>query len=51
MIIVDQCSGVFFEQAKFKNLQPQLLDAFATAISRVVSYIAFAELENRLTRV
>jgi hypothetical protein len=37
LIIVEQCSRVFFDRAKTTDRQPQVIDLFANAIGRVVS--------------
>jgi hypothetical protein len=39
IIIIDQCSRVFFDRTKSTDLQPQVMDAFANAIGKVVSKI------------
>lgn len=36
MIIIDQCSRVFFDRTQSEDLQPQVIDGFANAIGRVV---------------
>ena len=42
IIIIDQCSGVFFDRTQSVDLQPQVLDNFANAIGKVVSWYANA---------
>lgn len=37
IIILDQCSRVFFDRTQPTDLQPQVMDSFANAIGRVVS--------------
>jgi hypothetical protein len=37
LIIIDQCSRVFFDGTQSTDLQPQVMDAFANAIGRVVN--------------
>lgn len=36
IIIIDQCARVFFHRTQSEDLQPQVMDAFANAIGRVV---------------
>lgn len=36
MIIIDQCSRVFFDRTLSVDLQPQVMDNFANAIGKVV---------------
>jgi len=36
LIIIDQCSRVFFDRTQPTDLQPQVMDAFANSIGRVV---------------
>ena len=38
LIIIDQCSRVFFDRTQPTDMQPQVMDAFANAIGRVVSF-------------
>ena len=37
IIILDQCSRVFFDRTQPIDLQPQVMDSFANAIGKVVS--------------
>jgi hypothetical protein len=37
LIIIDECSKVFFDRAKTADRQPQVIDLFAEAIGKVVS--------------
>jgi len=37
LIIIDQCSRVFFDRRKTADRQPQVMDIFASAIGNVVS--------------
>jgi hypothetical protein len=37
IIILDQCSRVFFDRTQPTDLQPQVMDSFANAIGKVVS--------------
>ena len=37
IIIIDQCSRVFFDRTQSVDLQPQMMDNFANAIGKVVS--------------
>jgi hypothetical protein len=38
LIIIDECSRVFFDRTKATDRQPNLVDIFAEAISGVVSF-------------
>lgn len=38
IIIIDQCSRVFFDRTQSIDMQPQMMDSFANAIGRVVSF-------------
>jgi hypothetical protein len=37
LIIIDQCSGVFFERTQLIGKQPQVIDMFTDAIGNIVS--------------
>ena len=37
LIIIDECSRVFFDRTKAADRQPDLVDMFADAIGQVVS--------------
>lgn len=39
LIVIDQCSRVFFDRTQPTDMQPQVMDAFANAIGRVVSLL------------
>jgi hypothetical protein len=39
LIIIDQCSRVFFDRTKTAGRQPQVIDMFANSVSDVVSII------------
>lgn len=41
LIIIDQCSRVFFNRTKTADRQPQVMDLFASAIGNVVSGLIF----------
>jgi len=36
MIIIDQCSRVFFDRTQSIDMQPQVMDSFGNAIGKVV---------------
>jgi hypothetical protein len=38
LIIIDECSKVFFDRAKTADRQPQMMDLFAEAIGKVVGF-------------
>lgn len=46
IIIIDQCTRVFFDRTLSVDLQPQMMDSFANAIGRVVSTISSSALIN-----
>ena len=46
IIIIDQCSRVFFDRTKSTDLQPQVMDTFANAIGRVVSLFTQRRLKS-----
>jgi hypothetical protein len=46
IIIIDQCSRVFFDRTQSEDLQPQVMDCFGNAIGRVVSEPSYGLFTN-----
>jgi len=40
LIIIDQCSRVFFDRTKPKDMRPEVMDIFGNAVASVVSSIS-----------
>lgn len=38
LVVVDECSKVFFDQTKALDQRPEVVDLFSSAISKIVSF-------------
>jgi hypothetical protein len=49
LIIIDQCSRVFFDRKKIMDRRPQVMNLFADAIGNVVSLLQQLSRQSRLS--